>query len=262
MSAGSKAQILIVDDQRETARKIREILENLNRRYVIADVPSGEEAMLEFQRIPFDLMITEYRLPGISGPKLIGRALKQSPDVAILLTTSQEIDEVAQALGNLEVAGILQKPIDEMVLVEAVTNLLGGEEYPAAGSARASRTAHNPEVNLPAVVRELGGLRGNLAANAVVLVGRDGNVMGQDGDFDESLRFGELARILAHTFNLADEIGSYLGNSATGAMNYYPGHWYDLYTLAVTNGSFLAVVFPGESSKADGRCSPIWALYR
>jgi hypothetical protein len=35
-------------------------------------------------------------------------------------------------------------------------------------------------------------------------------------------------------------------------MNYYPGHWYDLYTLAVINGSFLVVLFPGESQKHMG----------
>ena len=91
MNAGHKAHILIVDDRRETARTIRAALEDLHRSYVIADVPSGEEAMLEFQRITFDLMITEARLPGISGLELIKRVLLQSPGLPIILTTSQGI---------------------------------------------------------------------------------------------------------------------------------------------------------------------------
>jgi CheY-like chemotaxis protein len=40
-------RILIVDDQKEATRLIRKNLESLNQRFMIEDVFSGEEALLE-----------------------------------------------------------------------------------------------------------------------------------------------------------------------------------------------------------------------
>ena len=65
--------ILLVDDQREVRRIMRASLEMLNRGYAIAEVPSGEEALLELARQRYDLLITDQRLPGLSGLELLGR---------------------------------------------------------------------------------------------------------------------------------------------------------------------------------------------
>ena len=64
-------RILIVDDQRDITRMLRLAVEALGRGYSVADVPSAEEALLEVRRAAVDLLITDLRLPGISGLELI-----------------------------------------------------------------------------------------------------------------------------------------------------------------------------------------------
>src|SRR4051812_3257202 len=108
----SDVRILIVDDRREVARVLRTSLELLNQGYLITDVPSGEEAMLELGRIRFDLMVTDYRLPGMTGVELIKRARRRTPDLQVMVITGQSLNDVQRDLGDLSVVGLFAKPLD------------------------------------------------------------------------------------------------------------------------------------------------------
>ncbi len=69
-----KQRILIVEDQRDVRRLLRAGLETLELDLEIIDVPSGEEALLLSTRQPFDVLVADVRLPGISGLELKKRA--------------------------------------------------------------------------------------------------------------------------------------------------------------------------------------------
>src|SRR5438045_3133731 len=112
MSSQHEARILIVDDRREQARVLRTSLELLNHGYLITDVPSGEEAILELTRFNFDLLITDYRLPGMTGVQLIKRAARMNPGIKTIVTTSQLLPAVERDLAGLDVLGIFEKPLD------------------------------------------------------------------------------------------------------------------------------------------------------
>ena len=89
-------RVIIVDDQRDISRMLRAALETLGRGFVIVDVPSAEEAQLEFRRGPVDLLITDLRLPGISGLELIRRLHKASSEARmIVISGSVELDHRA-----------------------------------------------------------------------------------------------------------------------------------------------------------------------
>ena len=60
-------QILVVDDHFEMLEFLRSMLELSNEAYEVRAVPSAEEGILEMTRAKFDLVITDVRLPGISG---------------------------------------------------------------------------------------------------------------------------------------------------------------------------------------------------
>ena len=61
--------ILIVDDQRDILRLIHATLDTLGHKLEIHEAPSGEEALLATTRHRIDLLISDYKLPGITGDR-------------------------------------------------------------------------------------------------------------------------------------------------------------------------------------------------
>ena len=69
----SSYHILIVDDQKDIRRVLVSGLQTLGQKLDVIEVPSAEEAMLLAPRRTFDLIVTDVRLPGISGLDLVKR---------------------------------------------------------------------------------------------------------------------------------------------------------------------------------------------
>jgi len=116
-------RILIVDDQRDITRMLRTALETLGRGYVIVDVPSAEEALLEMRRGLVDLLITDLRLPGISGIELIQRLRKASTDAAMIVISAYA-DEIAQAEITALGAAFYAKPLSLAAFLQGVQHAL------------------------------------------------------------------------------------------------------------------------------------------
>src|SRR5260370_1100828 len=76
--------LLIVDDEKTTREGLREALQDRYDVYLAEDAKRGME-MLESQ--PFDVLLTDFRLPNEDGMKLITRAKSLSkPPVCIMMT--------------------------------------------------------------------------------------------------------------------------------------------------------------------------------
>lgn len=252
MTSEREPRILIVDDRREVARVLRTTLELQNKGYRITDVPSGEEAMLEIQRVQFDLMVTDLRLPGISGPELIRRAAKRSPGMQFMVISGHTVSEVHRELGDLQVVGVFEKPLDTSAFAAEVNLVLLGETEVEESFVAQAEGGFAAEIDLDAVSRVLDRLMTDLASRAVVFLNRSGKVLRRSGLIDESLRFSELAVLLANNFTTTAEISTYLGDCSSTAVHYYSGNWHDIYALSVSLDYFLVVVFPSGSQKQMG----------
>jgi len=252
-----EARVLIVDDQRDIARVLRTALELTNRGYFIVAVPSGEEAMLEIQRKEFDILITEYRLPGITGPELILKVRKKHHGMKAILITSNPVAEVKRDLrekGIEVLVGIFEKPIDTTRFTAAVDAAVLGER---AHKAQPVLMAEDPLGEVPvfdesAMTETLSRLVGDLGCNGVMLADRKGRALLGQGQIDQSLRFSELAVLLAGNFTTTAQIAGYLGESASSAVHYYEGEWSDIYAISVGLHFFVSIVYPGGSQKQMG----------
>ncbi|MCB0007338.1 MAG: response regulator, partial [Anaerolineales bacterium] len=81
-------QILVVDDHFEMQDFLRSMLELSGRNYDVIAVPSAEEGWLELRRRSFSLMMTDLRLPGMSGLDLIRRARQLQGDLPVIMITA------------------------------------------------------------------------------------------------------------------------------------------------------------------------------
>lgn len=88
-------QILLVDDDADVRSTLRLLLEM--DRYSVAEAQDGKEALERFKSDSFDLVITDYVMPGLSGDQLAIQIKKQAPGVRIIMITAHE--------------GILPKPL-------------------------------------------------------------------------------------------------------------------------------------------------------
>jgi len=114
----AKKQILLVDDEAYIRKAICRALRKLGAEFSQAE--SGEEALALLQKQPFDLMITDYQMPGMTGLELIAKTKEIYPDMPIILVS-----------GNLQAnqapIGIifLPKPWPDNALENAVSQLMG-----------------------------------------------------------------------------------------------------------------------------------------
>jgi CheY-like chemotaxis protein len=126
------ARILLVDDNANGLSARQSVLEELGHR--IATAASGAEALEQFGRHKFDLVVTDFRMPRMDGLELIVRLRKQSPEIPIIL-----ISGYVDALGLSETSTgadvVIQKSANEVGhLVRSVGRLLRRKK--PAGSER------------------------------------------------------------------------------------------------------------------------------
>ncbi len=276
MSENRQKRILIVEQQREFARVLTSGLELLDETYSITTVPSGEEAMLEF-RTPYDLIVADYFLPGISGIEVIKKARFRMPDVKAIITSEEDISIVHKQAGEIDAEAVLIKPILQHDFLRAVRKAFGlkgtsslsvpppekaadgqvDDDTPNADAVRQTNLLQTddhsiPEVDEIAVSAILSPLATEVGAQAVLFVNRAGEVILKTGVVDASLKFGELVILLARNFINTAIIATYIGDEFSPDIHYYDGSQHDIFSLSVGENFFVVIIFPSEGKSQMG----------
>jgi CheY-like chemotaxis protein len=178
-------RILIVDDQHEVRRMLAAGVRTLGPQYEVLDVPSAEEALLISTRLRVDLMVSDVRLPGISGLELIQKVRKRSPEAKIFLITGIDDPNVRRQVTQAAVEAYFFKPVSVSAFLNAVEQCLNpaGDTSPAQRSDQQLLEASPPAA--PTMAERLADLRQELQAFAVVLIDDQGQPLGQAGDLAE-----------------------------------------------------------------------------
>ncbi len=115
---------LVVDDQSGIRAIVRRILEG--RGFQVAEAGSGEEALslLDRRREAFDLLVTDMRMPGMTGRDLADRVRFRHPSTRILFISGFTDDPSVQAGILPDRALFLSKPFNPEQFVAAVTKLV------------------------------------------------------------------------------------------------------------------------------------------
>ncbi len=120
----SAARILIVEDSLGVARALHRALGlHQDGLYRVETCDSGESALARLHERHFELLISDYRLPGINGLELLERARQIHPDLRTILITafgSPEVEERARELAN----AYLPKPFRLQDILRVVERIL------------------------------------------------------------------------------------------------------------------------------------------
>jgi len=114
-------KILIVEDDPAIASLLERTLEEEGWRSVTVD--DGEEGLYRAEMEPFDLMILDWMLPGLSGPELLERLRREGNEVPVLMLTAR--GETADRIEGLRKGAddYLSKPFSLEELIERVRAL-------------------------------------------------------------------------------------------------------------------------------------------
>ena len=115
---GSK-RILVVDDDQDFRESIQMVLiEEGHETMAAAD---GMEAVGVYEEARPDLVLLDYRMPGIDGYETFERIIKADPDARVIITSAYAIDENARrAAGDKSLRSLLGKPIPLGALRDAI----------------------------------------------------------------------------------------------------------------------------------------------
>jgi two-component system KDP operon response regulator KdpE len=117
-----EARILVVDDEPHVRSALTRALSL--RGYRADEASSGFHALGMLERVPYDLMVLDMRMPGMDGVEVMQRARRVRPDLAIIVLTGHATQESAIAAVKAAAADYLLKPTSSKEMVSAVSETL------------------------------------------------------------------------------------------------------------------------------------------
>jgi len=111
------SRILVVDDEMIVCESCKRILEEEG--YEVDIALSGKEAFEKMKGNPFDIVITDLKMPGIDGMEVLGTFRKEYPDSIIIMITGFSTVETAVEAMKLGAFDYIPKPFtpDEVTIV-------------------------------------------------------------------------------------------------------------------------------------------------
>ena len=112
--------ILVVDDDKDF---LKGIIRNLNKKFTqtsIVGASSGDEAIAILQKKEIGVMLTDFRMPGISGHALLLKGLKLNPCLAVIMITGYGTIENAVEALKKGAWDFITKPVERNSLYHAV----------------------------------------------------------------------------------------------------------------------------------------------
>lgn len=250
-------QILVVDDHFEMLEFLRSMLELSNQDCEVLAVPSAEEGLLELRRAQFDLLITDVRLPGMSGFDLVRRVKALGREMPVIMITAYSSNQGRKEATDLGVYRYFQKPLDTDSVLTAVHTALHGESVTLPPAKPITTTSAPATAVSDDLQRRLDALRVDTGAMHLTLASAMGDILFSAGDgrqFDLPKLMSIVADNLSNSFLLADELGA----TEPFTLQYHVGDDFEFYCANVGRHHFLTLFF--DMAARRGRIGTIWVF--
>ncbi|MCD5968875.1 sigma-54-dependent transcriptional regulator [Riemerella anatipestifer] len=121
-------KILIVEDEKAISGLLKNILSEEIKDYEILVADDGLEAYKLIEKDDFSLVISDIKMPKVSGTELLQKALEIKPDTAfVMISAHGDINTAVQCLKQ-GAYDFIEKPIDLNRLITSVRNTLERKE--------------------------------------------------------------------------------------------------------------------------------------
>ena len=218
-------RIVIVEDQREVSRLLRTALETLEHKMSVIEIPSGEEAILYSSRNPVDLLVSDFRLPGMTGIELMIKVRKYHPEMKVILITGQTDPKVRKDVAEAGADAFFIKPVPIADFLDSVERHLGLVETILPPEPIAAVEEAEIQLGLPDLLAHL---RLDLDAIAVLLLGETGRVLARAGDLPDTNDEISLLSSLLSIHSAGQKVSRLMGQTVASNWYVFDGGKYDL----------------------------------
>jgi DNA-binding NtrC family response regulator len=165
-----KAKILLIEDDASTAAALSKVL--CAEGYEVDTVPRGDDGLIRAKQQDYNVVVTDLRLPGLSGLELVAQLHAAKPKQPIILMTAHGTTETAIEATKLGACDYLLKPFEADELFDLIASAVESSrlmsEPVEIGEARADRSSiiGNSRA-MQAIYKEIGRVA---ATSATVLI--------------------------------------------------------------------------------------------
>ena len=117
--------ILVVDDEDDIREAVRDVLESCIEGTDIFTATSGHDALKVLNERHVDLIVTDYKMPGMNGVQLLSAAEKVAPGLPHILITAFDRELITELGSQAKQERIVQKPVEPDRLIREVERALG-----------------------------------------------------------------------------------------------------------------------------------------
>ncbi len=137
-----KKQMLIVDDNDALREALKAVFED---DFELSFAASGEEALTQYRRSTPQVVLMDYRMPGLDGIETLQQLRSEAPDSRVVLMSAyDELPTVIQAMrqGATDFVG---KPFDVAQIKAAINHAVAEKSQADSGAFRRSFRSPKPQ---------------------------------------------------------------------------------------------------------------------
>jgi len=122
-------RIVIADDHAVFRSGLRALVEKEPEFEVVGEAGSGQEVLKIIEENPFDVLVLDLSMPGMTGSAVATRVLETHPKSSIVVLTMHDDDRYVRELFKIGVRGYVLKKSTGNELLQAVRAAYRGERY-------------------------------------------------------------------------------------------------------------------------------------
>jgi HD-like signal output (HDOD) protein/ActR/RegA family two-component response regulator len=147
-------RILFVDDEPNLLMGLQRTLRPMRNEWEMEFVSSGEEALHSMERHPFDIVVTDMRMPGMTGLELLEKVQRESPQtIRMILSGQSDRSAVVRASGSAH--QFLSKPCEPERLRSLLTRTIALTDLLRSASLKKFVSQLKSIPSLPAIYHEI-----------------------------------------------------------------------------------------------------------
>ena len=121
-----KMKILLIDDDEWIRDSLHLFFESEGCQITVLE--TAEEGMQEIKEHAYDIIIADYRLPGMDGLEFIKRVNESYPEVMKILITAYGSKEVIAKANRIGIQDFIEKPFTTNTIEESISRLIESRE--------------------------------------------------------------------------------------------------------------------------------------
>lgn len=245
-----KRRILLVDDEESILVVLKGSLKKLGDEYEIQTINNGLKALELIEKIPFDVIVTDYQMADMNGLELLEAIRTIQPSAKVIMMTAYGSGNLEVEARRLKAYEYLRKPLEINAFREVIQSALDEMAITRPGIVIMSDKRYRKALEL------LEQLLQDVGARCLLLADAGGRVMAQLGD-STGLAVEEIMTLLGGGISTITEVGRSLDNNPDAVtLTYREGDREDLYMVNV--GQHILLVLIIDRTAYNSRLGSVW----